>query len=106
MFTTIRTYRVAADQLDAAIHRVDVEFADEIASLDGFMAYEVIQTGPAQIATITTCRDRETAEETNEAAAEWVAQALRGFDVERLGMFGGEVLVSRTAQEMLVPAHH
>ena len=106
MFTTIRTYRVAAEHLDEAMHRVDVEFADEIASVDGFMAYEVIQTGPAQIATITTCRDEDTTMATNDAAADWVRMALAEFDVERLGAFGGEVLVSRAAQEMLVPAHH
>jgi hypothetical protein len=106
MFTTIRTYRVAEDQLHDAMHKVDVEFADELASLDGFVAYEVLQTGPDKIATITTCRDQETALGTNEAAAEWIRGALPDVDIERLGMFGGEVLVSRAAAEMLVPAHH
>lgn len=106
MFTTIRTYRVAADQLDDAMHKVDVEFADQIAAIDGFVAYEVLQTGPDRVATITTCGDEATALATNEAAAEWIRAAMPDVDIERLGMFGGEVLVSRAAEAMLVPAHH
>jgi hypothetical protein len=106
MFTSIRTYRIAADQLDSAMHKVDVEFADELAGIDGFVAYEVIQTGENRIATITTCSDKETVAHTNEMAAEWVGTALADVDIERIGMFTGEVLVSRAAAEMLVPAHH
>jgi hypothetical protein len=106
MFTTIRTYRIAADQLDDAMHKVDKEFADQLAETEGFVAYEVLRTGDDKVATITTCRDERTALETNEAAADWIRGALPDVDMERLGTFGGEVLVSRAAQEMLVPAHH
>ena len=106
MFTTIRTYRVAADQLDDAMHRVDVEFADELAGIEGFVAYEVLKTGEAQVATITTCMDEATALRTNDMAQAWVKSALAGVDIERLGAFGGEVLVSRAAEQMLIPAHH
>ena len=106
MFTTIRTYRVAVDDIDTVMHKVDVEFADQMAALDGFVAYELLQTGMNQVATITTCSDEATAMRTNELAAEWIHRSLGGIDIERIGMFSGEVMVSRAAEEMLVPAHH
>jgi hypothetical protein len=106
MFTTIRTYRIAPDQLDAAMHKADVELADRLAALDGVAGYEILKTGEDRIASITTCRDAATAETTNELATEWVRTALADVRIERLGMFSGEVLVSRTTEEMLVSAHH
>ena len=106
MFTTIRTYRIAPDQLDGAIHKADLEFAEQVAALDGFASYEMVKTGPDRIATITTCRDEATVELTNQLAAEWVRTALADVRIERIGMISGEVLVSRAAEEMLVPSHH
>jgi hypothetical protein len=106
LFTTIRTYRIDPDQLDAAMHKADVEFADQVAALDGFVAYELVQTAPNRIASITTCRDKDTTRRTNEMAAEWVAAELADVDIERIGTFGGDVLVSRASQDALVPAHH
>ena len=47
----------------------------------------------------------EQAEASNELAAQWVAEELGDFHVERLGVFGGEVMVSRAIAEMLEPAH-
>jgi hypothetical protein len=35
-----------------------------------------------------------------------VADALAGFDVERTGVVGGEVMVSRAVADKLEPAHH
>jgi hypothetical protein len=35
-----------------------------------------------------------------------VADALADFDVERMGVVGGEVMVSRAIADMLEPAHH
>lgn len=106
MFTTIRTYRVDADQLDDAMHKVDVEFAEELAAMEGFVAYEVLRTGVDRIATVTTCIDEETAMRTGDMARDWIRASLPDVDIERIGAFGGEVLVSRAAQEMLIPAHH
>lgn len=106
MFTTIRTYRVAVDDIDDVIHKIDIEFAQDLASMEGFVAYEVLQTAMNQVATVTTCRDEATALRTNDMAAQWIARSLAGADIERLGMFSGEVMVSRAAEEMLIPAHH
>jgi hypothetical protein len=106
VFSTVRTYRIDADQFSDAMHKLDVEFADELAAIDGFVGYEVIRTADDKLATVTTCRDERTALSTNDMAAAWVRTALSDVHIERLGTFGGEVLVSRAAKEMLVPAHH
>jgi hypothetical protein len=39
-------------------------------------------------------------------AAEFVREHLAEFQIERLDVFGGEVMVSRAAGKVLVPAHH
>ena len=45
------------------------------------------------------------AEDSNETAAAWVAEELGDFDVERMGVIGGEVMVSR-AREGMLSRHH
>jgi hypothetical protein len=106
MFVTMRTYRVGSGSIDALMHRVDRDLAEAFAQEPGFVAYQVAQTGPRTVASITTFREREQAEASNELAAEWVADALADFDVERMGVIGGEVMVSRAVADMLEPAHH
>jgi hypothetical protein len=39
-------------------------------------------------------------------AAEFVREHLEAFQIERLEVFGGEVMVSRAAEKVLEPAHH
>jgi hypothetical protein len=88
------------------MHRVDRDLADAFAQEDGFIAYHVAQTGDRTVASITMFADGEKAEASNELAAHWVAESLGDFDVERMGVIGGEVMVSRAAAKLLEPAHH
>ena len=106
MFVSIRTYRIGSGSIDEMMHRVDVGLADAFAQEEGFIGYEVAQIGERMIASITTFDEQEQAEASNELAAEWVAEELADFDVERVGIVGGEVMVSRASADMLVPAHH
>jgi hypothetical protein len=106
LFVSIRTYRVPSGAIHELMHRVDRDLADAFAREPGFMGYEVAQTGENTVAAITTFRTAEQAEASNELAAEWVAEELADFDVQRLGVINGEVMVSRAASEMLEPAHH
>jgi len=100
---SIRTYRVGSGSIGDLMHRVDRDLAEAFTLEPGFIAYQVVQTGPRTVASITTFREREQAEASNDLAAEWVADALSDFDVERMGVIGGEVMVSRAAAEMLEP---
>jgi heme-degrading monooxygenase HmoA len=106
MFVSIRTYRVGKGSIDDVLHRVDRDLADAFAREPGFVSYEVVQTGDRTVAAITTFHEREQAEASNQLAAEWVAEELTDFDVERMGVVNGKVMVSRASSDILVPAHH
>ena len=106
MYASIRTYRVGRGSIDDVMHRVDRDLAESFAQEPGFVAYQVVQTGERTIASITSFRGREQAEASNELAAEWVAEELADFAIERMGVMGGEVMVSRAIADMLEPAHH
>jgi hypothetical protein len=47
---------------------------------------------------------REQAETSDELAAEWVTESRADFDVERMGVMGGDVMVSRVNADLLQPA--
>jgi heme-degrading monooxygenase HmoA len=106
MFASIRTYRIKTGSADEVLHRVDRDLADAFAREPGFISYEVVRTGEHTLASITTFHEREQAEASNELAAEWVADELADFDVERMGAVSGAVVVSRASSDILVPAHH
>ena len=106
MFATIRRYRLNAGSMDALLHEVDVGFAEMIQEKPGFVAYEVLDHGDNHITTISTFADRDAAEATTEAAAAWIRDNLADFDMERLDVITGELVVSRAREALLVPAHH
>lgn len=106
MYLSIRTYRMAEGSIDEALHRVDRDLADVFAREEGFVAYQVAKTGERTVAAVTVFREREQADASNDLAAQWVREELADFQIERLGVIGGEVLVSRAMAEMLEPAHH
>jgi quinol monooxygenase YgiN len=102
----MRTYRVGAGSIDAILHRVDRDFAEALAQEPGFVAYQAIKIGDDRIMTTSVFHDRAQADASNEIAAAWVADELSDFEVERMGIMSGEVMVSRAQAEMLDPAHH
>src|SRR3712207_83767 len=85
MYASIRTYRVGKGSIDELMHRVHRDLVDVFAREPGFVAYQVVQTGDRTVASITTFREREQADASNELAAEWVADELADFDVQRMG---------------------
>jgi hypothetical protein len=106
MYLSIRTYRMAEGSIDEALHRVDRDLADVFAREEGFVAYQVTKTGDRTVAAVTVFREREQADASNDLAAQWVSEELADFQIERLGVIGGEIMVSRANAEMLEPAHH
>jgi hypothetical protein len=106
MYASVRRYRVGADQMDDLLHEVDTDFAETIQQKDGFIGYECIDCGDGTLLTISTFRDREGAEASAEAAAEWVRDTLVDrFDIERVDALVGEIAVSRAREALLEPAH-
>lgn len=106
MYASIRTYRIASGSIDTLMQRVDRDFAESVSQEPGFLAYQAINTGNDMIMTISIFRDREQAEASNELASEWVAEELDDFNVTRVGVIGGEPMVSRVSADMLEPTHH
>jgi quinol monooxygenase YgiN len=105
MYMTIRTYRVGKGSIDEVMHRVDRDLAEAFVQEPGFISYQVTRTGDRTVASTTLFADREQAEASNDLAAEWVADALADFEVERMGVMGGPVMVSRASADVLEPAH-
>lgn len=106
MYASIRTYRVGPGSIDAVMHRVDRDFAEALVQEPGFMAYQAIKLSDDRICTLSIFREAEQAEASNAMASEWVAEELREFDIERMGVISGDVMVSRAQAALLDPAHH
>ena len=106
MYASVRTYRVGAGSVDDVMHRIDRDFAQSLSQEPGFVAYQAIDLGNWRIASMTVFQQEEQAEASNELAAQWVAEELSDFDIERMGVMGGEVMVSRSSADILEAAHH
>jgi quinol monooxygenase YgiN len=107
MFASVRRYRLEAGSIDDLLHLVDTDFAESVQEMDGFVEYQVLECGNGEIVTITTFRDRRSAEASMEMAADWVRDTLAArFDLTRLEAFVGEVAVSRAQAAVLEPARY
>ena len=107
MFASIRRYRLRAGSIDDLLHLVDTDFAESVQEMEGFVEYQVLECGNGELITITTFRDRQSAEASAEMAADWVRDTLaRRFDLDRLEAFVGEVAISRAAEQVLEPARY
>lgn len=106
MYASMRTYRVGTGSIDELMHRVDRDFAEGLCQEPGFIAYQAIDMGGGKICAVSIFSDREQADASNELAAQWVGDELQDFGIERMGVMGGEVLVSRARAALLEPAHH
>jgi hypothetical protein len=107
MYASIRRYRLQSGSMDDLLHLIDTDFAESIAEVDGFVAYEVIVGEAEELMTMTVFRDRDAAAASADMAAEWIRTTLSGqFDITRIDATVGEVAVSRAMADMLEPAHH
>jgi hypothetical protein len=107
MFASVRRYRLQSGSIDDLLHLVDTDFAESVQEMDGFLEYQVLECGNGEIITITTFKDRRSAEESMGMAADWVHDTLaRKFDLARLEGFVGEVAISRASEDVTVPARY
>jgi len=73
MYAVIRQYDGLPDA-DEVARRATGELAPELATLDGFRAYWLVQGADATVVTITVCESKEAADASTSAAAEWVRE--------------------------------
>jgi heme-degrading monooxygenase HmoA len=106
MFASIRRYRLDAGEMNDLLHLVDTDFAESIAEVDGFVAYEVLDCDGKEVVTLSVFRDEEAAAESDAMAMEWVRSTLsKMFDITMMDTVHGDVAVSRVDERMLTPAH-
>jgi hypothetical protein len=105
VFTTIRQYRCNADDAREIAHQADAHFADQLAQMDGFIAYELIDCGSGDLFTTTVFTDREASMGSNELAAQFISEHLADIQLERVGAFTGAVLVNRAESNVLELVH-
>ena len=107
MFASVRRYRLESGSIDDLLHLVDTDFAESVQEMDGFMEYQVVECGNGEIVTITTFKDRHSAEESMGMSADWVRDTLsRKFELTRLEGFVGEIAISRACEDVTVPARY
>jgi hypothetical protein len=104
-FASIRRYGVASGSVPELMRSVDDVFADTIADLDGFVAYQVLECGGGEILSVTVVRDEAKTHESDEMALRFVTERLTRFGLQRTEAVRGRVLVSRAVARMLEPTH-
>jgi hypothetical protein len=104
-FASVRRYGMSSGSVAELMRSVDDIFADEIAGLDGFVAYHVLDCGAGELLSVSLLRDEATARETDDMAVRFVNERLGLFGLRRTDAVGGKVLVSRAMAEMLEPTH-
>jgi hypothetical protein len=102
---TLRRYRADAGSIAAMMHIADTEFADQVAELDGFEAYHVMDCGGGEILALNCMRDSSGIEECDRLARDFVRDKLADFEIERTESATGDIVVSRAKAELLEPAH-
>jgi hypothetical protein len=105
MFTTIRQYRCDPSAGVEIAHRADEHFADQLADMPGFVAYELIDCGSGDLFTTTVFTDQASAERSSELAAQFVRERVSDLELTRTGNFTGQVLVNRAKSDMLELVH-
>jgi uncharacterized protein YmfQ (DUF2313 family) len=93
MYATIRVY-AGRNELGDELRRNQESVRSRISAIAGFQAYYFVATADGGGASITVCDDRAGAEESNAAAAAWIAENLPGLSIAPPAVSAGEVIVA------------
>jgi hypothetical protein len=91
VYASIRTYAGNSDLADALAARAD-EIREVIGGINGFKAYHLVKTGDGTTS-ISVFDDEAGAEESNRAAAAWLAENLPDLKVASPQVTSGETVV-------------
>jgi hypothetical protein len=93
MYATVRIYAreggLVAGMLE---HEESVKSA--ISAVAGFQAYTMVTTSDGRAVSITVCDDQAGVEESNRAAAAWIAENLPDLSIAPPAISAGEVAIS------------
>jgi hypothetical protein len=99
VYAAIRRYEMGAGSVSDFMQIVDRGFADTLSRYPGFVAYHLIVSASDQIVSVTLYRDEEAALRSSDIAAEFVRERLQQFQLNLTSAMGGEVGVSRVADD-------
>ena len=93
MYATIRSYEGNASLADDLAARAD-EVKQVVSGIEGFRAYYLIRTDDGGAASVTVCDDKNGADATNRAAADWIRQSMPDAASSPPKITAGEVVLS------------
>ena len=95
MFAAIRYYRAEPPSIDEVVRRVQEDFVPLIRDVRGFVSYFVLVPSgrEEEIVSVSVFEDQQGAQESNEKAADWVAQNLSELLRPAPEFADGEVVV-------------
>lgn len=93
VYATIRTY-AGENDLVAELQRNQESVRSLISAVAGFRAYYLVATADGGAASVTVCDDQAGAEESNRAAASWIAENLPGLSIAAPAVSAGEVAIA------------
>jgi len=95
MFAAIRYYQADPPSVDEVVRRVQEGFVPLIRDIQGFVSYFILVPSEREdeIVAVSVFEDRQGAEESNEKAADWVAQNLSELLRPAPEFADGEVVV-------------
>jgi hypothetical protein len=93
MYATIRIY-AGTSGLGAELVANQESVKSAIGAVPGFQAYYFVATADGGGASITVCDDQAGAEESNRAAAAWIAENLPGLSIAPPAISAGDVLMA------------
>ncbi len=101
MFVTIRRYGV--DPIDAPeiVRRVREGFIPIVKEVEGFVAYQIVDSGGGFITTISTSQSLEAAKQSGEVSKEWTGENLVGLLSGIPDTTTGEVVVDSSSASAL-----
>ena len=94
MYASIRRYRIDRSSISEITQRVREGFLPIISELPGFVAYYIVDQGDGNAATVSLFQDREAAEHSNRAAAQWVQENMVSLVEGPPEILAGKVVVS------------
>ncbi len=94
MYVSIRRYGVDPQDVPGILTRVRDGFLPIVQEIDGFIAYQIIDSGGGLITTISTFQSPEAAKRSEEVAKQWTGENLTGLLTGIPDITRGEVVVS------------
>lgn len=99
MYTFVRRYNVNPDSVNEVIRRAVEGFVPIVSKAQGFLSYDLMNSGNGTVTTISAFDNQVAAEKANVLTMEWVEANLSPFITEPPLVIGGKVSVHKTAQD-------